>query len=321
MAELRTPDEALRFYRDMQRIRTFEMRLIELFRAAEFAGFLHSSVGQEAVAVGACAALSREDMITANHRSHGHLLAKGVAMNGLLAEIYGKKNGLCGGIAGHVHVADLANGVIGGNGVLGQNQPIAVGAALAMAMDKRANVVVSFFGDGTANEGAVHEAMNLAAVWRLPVIFLCERNEFAELTPYRTHFQIESIAERAKAYGFPGYTVDGTDVDAVAEVVGNAVADARAGRGAALIEARVVRWRGHYEGDSQAYRQDLTHSADPLEITAACYPSVLTGDICRDIEAAAEVEVEAAVKFARDGAYPDPEELFGPSISGEGMPL
>jgi TPP-dependent pyruvate/acetoin dehydrogenase alpha subunit len=311
MSDTRSAEEIVRFYRDMQRIRTFEMRVIDVFRAAEFAGFLHSAVGQEGVAVGACAALRKSDVITATHRSHGHLIAKGVAMDGLLAEIYGKANGLCQGVAGHVHVADLNNGVIGGNGVLGQNQPIAVGAALAIAMERRDDVVVSFFGDGTANEGAVHEAMNLAAVWQLPVIFLCERNEFAELTPYSSHFRIASIADRAKAYGFAGYSIDGSDVEAVADTVGKVVTEARAGQGPALVEARVVRWRGHYEGDPQAYRQNQDLSADPLEVLALRYPSVLTPELRQHIEGEAEAETEAAVAFARAGAYPDPTILFG----------
>lgn len=305
--------DILRIYREMARIRIFEEEIIKLFRAGEFPGFLHTAIGQEAVAVGACLNLEAEDWITATHRSHGHILAKGLPMKLLLAEIYGKTNGICGGVAGHVHVADLGRCILGGNGVLGQNQPIAVGLGLANKLLGARDLVVSFFGDGTANTGAVHEAMNLAAVWSLPVIFLCERNEFAELSTYSSQFCIQSIAERAKAYGFPGYSVNGEDVEAVLDIMDEVSAMVRSGSGPVLLEVKVIRWRGHYEGDPQDYRDDKRISQDPLEILAQRYPDILTADIRSKITEDAEGEMEEAIEFARAGDYPTPEEAFSPN--------
>ena len=300
-------DHVIRLYQEMQRIRTFELQTIKLFKAAEFAGFLHTSVGQEAIAVGACSQLRSTDYITATAR----LLAKGVPMDELLAEIYGKTNGICGGVAGHVHVADLSRNIIGGNGVLGQNQPIAGGLALGLKLRGRDDVVVSFFGDGAANEGAVHEAMNLAAVWSLPVLFLCERNDWAELSPISTQWRIDSIAVRARAYGFHGYRVDGSDVDAVEKLIREVIVELREGRGPALVEARVVRWRGHYEGDTQTYRADKQTTPDPLEVFAQRYPEILEDQVRRDIEAEAEKEMAKAIEYARQGEYPDPVAVYG----------
>lgn len=303
--------EVVELFRSMQRIRTFEEQVIKLFKAGEFSGFLHTGIGQEGVAVGVCSTLRRDDWITATHRSHGHLLAKGVPMGPLLAEIYGKTNGLCGGVAGHVHVADMARNVVGGNGVLGQNQPIAGGLGLGLKLQGSDAVVVSFFGDGTANEGAVHEAMNLAAVWSLPVLFLCERNEFAELSPYSSQFRIKSIADRAAAYGFPGYSVDGTDVEAVRTLIAEVIDRMRRGGGPALIEARVIRWHGHYEGDAQQYRdRDLKGSMDPLEVLAKRYPSDLEVSRRQSIANESLSEVGEAIQFARGGEYPTPEAVF-----------
>jgi TPP-dependent pyruvate/acetoin dehydrogenase alpha subunit len=304
--------QAVDLYRAMLRIRIFEERVIELFKSGEFHGFLHTGIGQEGVAVGVCSSLRADDWITATHRSHGHLLAKGVPMGPLLAEIYGKTNGLCGGVAGHVHVADLPRNVLGGNGVLGQNQPIAVGLALGLQLSKRDSIVVSFFGDGTANEGAVHEAMNLAAVWRLPVLFLCERNEFAELSPFSSQFRIQSIADRAVAYGFRGYSVDGSDVERVRALIATVIAEMRAGGGPALIEARVVRWRGHYEGDQQQYRDaSAPASPDPLTVLAERHPSILDDARRQSLRQEVLTEVGAAVEFARGGEYPQPDVVFG----------
>jgi 2-oxoisovalerate dehydrogenase E1 component len=299
-------------FRDLQRIRVFEEAVIRLFKASEFSGFLHTGIGQEAIAVGVCGTLAACDWLTATHRSHGHLIAKGVPMDVLLAEIYGKETGLCGGVAGHVHVADLSRHIVGGNGILGQNQPIAVGLALAVRLRREAAVVVSIFGDGTANEGAVHEAMNLAAVWHLPVLFVCERNEFAELSPFSAQFRIKSIAERAKAYGFEGYSIEGTDVERVAQLTERLLEAMRAGGGPALLELRVVRWHGHYEGDPQQYRDStLSRSADPLQVLIDRHPEVLTESVRQEILSAAQVEMDGAIGFARHGAHPDPARLFG----------
>jgi TPP-dependent pyruvate/acetoin dehydrogenase alpha subunit len=234
-------------------------------------------------------------------------------MDQLLAEIFGKSNGVCGGVAGHVHVADMSRNIVGGNGVLGQNQPIAAGLALGLQMRRRDDIVVSFFGDGTASEGAVHEAMNLAAVWSLPVLFLCERNEFAEFSDFSTQFRVSSIAERAHGYGFSGYSIDGSDVEAVEALVQKVVPDLREGHGPALIEARVVRWHGHYEGDTQAYRQDMRRSRDPLEVLVERYPEILEQSLRMGIEAETKAEMARATEFARRGEYPDSAAVFNRS--------
>lgn len=301
----------LDLYRSMRRIRHFEERVIELFKAGEFSGFLHTGIGQEAIAAGVVSRLRQSDYVTSTHRGHGHVLAKGVSMDALLAEIYGKVEGPNGGVAGHVHVTDLSQGLLGGNGVLGQNQPIAVGLALAKRLQGKDDVVVTFFGDGTANEGAVHEAMNLAGVWQLPVLFLCERNEWAELSPYTAHTRAASIADRAQGYGFKGYSVDGTDVEAVAALTDEIVANMRRGGGPALLETRVVRWHGHYEGDPQAYRDGMAPSADPLDVLTQRYPALLDAETRARIDAEAEAEMAEAVTFARAGHYPEPADLFG----------
>jgi TPP-dependent pyruvate/acetoin dehydrogenase alpha subunit len=299
-------------YRDMQRIRVFEEGVIKLFKASEFSGFLHTGIGQEAIAEGVCGSLRRDDWLTATHRSHGHLIAKGVPMDLLLAEIYGKECGLCGGVAGHVHVADMGRSIVGGNGILGQNQPIAVGLALGLRLRREDAVVVSIFGDGTANEGAVHEAMNLAAVWELPVLFVCERNEFAELSSFASQFKIRSIADRAPAYGFEGYSLDGTDVERVQSLIQELIVKMRNGAGPALVELRVVRWHGHYEGDTQQYRDaKLAPTADPLRLLVARHPDLLSEAVREDILARAKDEFEAAIRFARHGSYPDPNVVFG----------
>jgi 2-oxoisovalerate dehydrogenase E1 component len=298
-------------FREMQRIRVFEETVIRLFKASEFSGFLHTGIGQEAIAVGVCGSLQAEDWLTATHRSHGHLLARGVPMHLLLAEIYGKESGLCEGVAGHVHVADMTRRIVGGNGVLGQNQPIATGLALGLRLRRESAVVVSIFGDGTANEGAVHEAMNLAAIWELPVLFVCERNEFSELSPYTSQFKIKSVADRAAAYGFEGYSLEGTDVEAVGELVQRLTSKMRRGGGPALVELRVVRWHGHYEGDPQQYRDAaLRPSADPLQLLTESHPELLGQEVRESILTHAREEMEAAIRFARQGSHLDPEALF-----------
>lgn len=311
--------DPVELYRQMQRIRVFEERVIGLFRAGEFSGFLHTAIGQEAIAVGVCSQLRGSDWITATHRSHGHLLAKGMPMRDLLAEIYGKTNGVCGGVAGHVHVADLSRNILGGNGVLGQNQPIACGLALGKKLQNADDVVVTFFGDGSANLGAIHESMNFAAVWSLPVVFLCERNEFSELSHFSSQFRIDSIATRAASYGFPGYTVDGSDILAVLDTASKAISYVREGRGPVLIEARVVRWHGHYEGDPQTYRDggaEGGRTPDPLIVLNQQCQDILTETECAAIREDALREMEDAVEFARSGVYPTLEEIYPRDVLG-----
>lgn len=304
-------------YTTMARVRAFEERAGDLFAAGRLPGFIHLSVGQEAVAVGAIAALRPDDYITATHRGHGQIIAKGGELAPMMAELMGRESGYCRGKGGSMHLFSFDLGVLGANGILGAAQPIAVGAALSAQLRGTDQVVVTFLGEGASAEGAVHEAMNLAGVWTLPVVFLFEVNGYAELSPYDVHVAVPSLAARGPAYGMPGESVDGTDVVAVHQAVQRAVARARAGEGPSVVEARTVRWRGHYEGDPQKYRdaEELAArgSRDPLAATASLLRAAGADDAWfAAVEAAVEAEVDAAVAAA-DAA---PEPALGEAYEG-----
>ncbi len=245
---------ARNLYQTMLRIRVFEEAVGHLFTEGKLPGFVHLSLGQEAVAAGACAALRRDDVIATNHRGHGHCLAKGADPRRMMAELFGNQSGYSRGVGGSMHIADLDQGVLGANGIVGASILIASGAAFAFQVRHTDRVAVAFFGDGAANEGAFHEGLNLAALWRLPVIFLCENNGYAEMTPESVHHAGAGIAERGAAYGISGRTVDGTDALAVYDQMCDAVQRCRRGEGPVLLEAHTHRWRGHFEGDDQKYR-------------------------------------------------------------------
>lgn len=303
------PRELMARYETMLKIRTFEERAIRLFKDGELPGFIHSSVGQEGVAVGVMGALREDDYITSTHRGHGHIIAKGGELGPMMAELMGKKTGYCKGKGGSMHIFSLGLGVLGANGILGAGQPIAVGAALSARVRGTAQVVATFFGEGASAQGAVHEAMNLAAIWSLPVVFVCEVNGFAELTPYDVHVSVPSMVERASAYGIPATSVDGTDVVAVHEVVEGAVETARGGS-PNLVEARTIRWRGHYEGDPQGYRspEELAATADRDPIRFLEDRMRRSGTEEREFDAVRErvrTEVEDAVEFARSSPLPE----------------
>ena len=241
----------------MARIRAFETRVTELYRDGEIPGFVHTSLGQEGVAVGICAALRDDDYLATTHRGHGHCLAKGADLDGMMAELFAKVTGLCRGKGGSMHVADPARGILGANAIVGASLPLAVGAALSSKLRKQGRVAVAFFGEGAVNQGAFHEAVNLAAIWELPVLFACENNVYAEFTDSRRMTRVPSVAERAKAgYGVESAIVDGNDVVAVQSVARDAVEQCRSGRGPFLIEAETYRWQGHYEGDAQPYKPE-----------------------------------------------------------------
>lgn len=249
-----TADQLLHAYRVMRTIRVFEERLHVEFATGEIPGFVHLYAGEEASAAGVMAHLRDDDCIASNHRGHGHCIAKGVDVHGMMAEIYGKKTGVCQGKGGSMHIADFEKGMLGANGIVGAGAPLVVGAALAAKLKGTDGVAVVFFGDGGSNEGAVFEAMNMASVWNLPCLFIAENNGYAEATASNWSVACDHIADRAAGFGMPGVTVDGFDFFAVHEAAGAAVERARAGEGPSLIEVKLTRYYGHFEGDAQTYR-------------------------------------------------------------------
>lgn len=249
-----TAEQLLHAYRVMRTIRVFEERLHVEFATGEIPGFVHLYAGEEASAAGVMAHLRDDDCIASNHRGHGHCIAKGVDVYGMMAEIYGKKTGVCQGKGGSMHIADFEKGMLGANGIVGAGAPLVVGAALAARLKGTDSVAVVFFGDGGSNEGAVFEAMNMASVWNLPCLFIAENNGYAEATASNWSVACDHIADRAAGFGMPGVTVDGFDFFAVHEAAGAAVERARAGEGPSLIEVKLTRYYGHFEGDAQTYR-------------------------------------------------------------------
>lgn len=241
-------------YRKMVLIRKFEMCASKLFAQNKLPGFLHLYVGEEAVATGVCSALEVTDYITSTHRGHGHLIAKGGDVKKMMAELFAKETGYCKGKGGSMHISDRDKGILGANGIVGAGIPIATGAAFASKYKGDGRVAVGFFGDGAANRGTFHEALNMAAAFKLPAVFVCENNLFAISVCARYHMAISDISDRAAAYGMPGYSIDGNDVELVYETTKAAVERARRGEGPTLIECKTWRHRGHYEGDPDDYR-------------------------------------------------------------------
>jgi len=302
--------------RKMWEIRAFEEKAIELFTAGELPGFLHSQIGQEAVCAGTCACLRADDYITSTHRGHGDLIAKGARPDRMMAELFGRETGYCRGKGGSMHILDFGRGVLGANGIVGAGLPIGVGAALSALLRKTDQVCVCFFGDGASNIGAFHEALNLASVWVLPVVFVCQNNDYAESTPRRVQQTIADIAARASSYDMPGEAVNGMDVLAVRETVGEAVARARAGEGPTLVEAKTYRYMGHYIGDPGVYRTreevEDWRARDPIASFEArlAGAGVLDAGDARQLEAELRRLVEDAVEFARSSPDPMPESAF-----------
>jgi acetoin:2,6-dichlorophenolindophenol oxidoreductase subunit alpha len=304
-------------YSQMALVRSFETRVAELYRDGEIPGFVHTSLGQEAVAVGVCSALRDDDYIATTHRGHGHVLAKGADLGGMMAELFAKATGLCGGKGGSMHVADPARGILGANAIVGASMPLATGAALSSKLLGQARVAVAFFGDGAVNQGTFHESLNLAAIWDLPVIFACENNGYSEFTDSRTMTRVPVVAERAAAYGVSASTVDGNVVEAVREATLAAAEECRASRGPALLELQTYRWHGHYEGDAQPYKPDdeAEHwrgKRDPLLLAEAelLRRGEATQAELEAIRSGADGLVAKAVEFARSAPEPTPEEAF-----------
>lgn len=265
-----SPEDLLRMYRTMVLVRQAEERLVRLFSEGRMPGFIHSYIGEEATAVGVCSALRSDDYLTSTHRGHGHILAKGGDPARFFAELYGKESGYCRGKGGSMHVTDLDLGILGANGIVGAGIPIAAGAALASRMRGTDQVAVAFLGDGATDIGVFHEALNMASLWEVPAVFVCENNGYADFMAQSVHQKIKRVSERAAAYSMPGVTVDGNDVEAVYDAATEAVARARSGGGPTFVECVTYRLRGHYEGDPQPYRSaaevEQWKRRDPLRI-------------------------------------------------------
>ncbi|WP_306441007.1 thiamine pyrophosphate-dependent dehydrogenase E1 component subunit alpha [Methyloversatilis sp. XJ19-13] len=317
MSSSLTREGLLQAYRTMRTIREFEERLHVDFATGEIPGFVHLYAGEEASATGICMHLNRDDYIASTHRGHGHCIAKGVDPVGMMAEIWGKRTGTCKGKGGSMHIADLDVGMLGANGIVGGGGPLICGTALASKLRGSNNVGVCFFGDGASNQGTIFEAMNLAAVWKLPVIFVGENNGYAEATASKFSVACENIADRASAFGMPGVITDGFDFFAVHEAAGEAIKRAREGGGPTLLEVKLSRYYGHFEGDQQTYRapgevQKLRETKDCLMQFARRVTS--RGELSMAELEAIDVEVktliDASVVKAKADPLPLPEDLM-----------
>ncbi len=287
--------------------RAFEENAEEMYALGKVHGTMHLSIGQEAIAAGASSAITRNDYLLNTHRGHGHFLAWGGDLNRMMAEFLGKENGYCRGRGGSMHIADVESNNLGANGIVGGNLPIAVGVGLSIKIRKTKQVALTLFGDGAANEGAFHESLNMASIWSLPIIYLCENNLYAMSTPFDQAFKIEEISQRAAAYGIKGVTVDGNDVFAVHKAVREAAERARSGDGPTLIEAITYRWRGHSKSDRQAYRtrEEVKEwmKKDPIPRFASKIG--VTDKEMQDIQNRVKIDIQKAVAFAEKSPEPD----------------
>jgi len=307
---------ALDLYRVMRTIRSFEERSTQLFGENKIWGTIHSYAGEEAIAAGVCAHLRDDDWITSTHRGHGHCIAKGADLGKMFAELLGRETGYCRGRGGSMHIADTSKGNLGANGIVGGGIPIATGAALTAQHLGTDQVAVSFFGDGAANQGTFHESLNLAAIWKLPAIYVCENNQYAESLPVKRAFAIENIAVRAGGYGMPGVRVDGRDVRAVHEAAGEAVSRARSGKGPTLLVADSDRYECHYYGDPRKYQtkdeiEGWRKRFDPI-VDARAW--IVAGRLASETDLAAidksvAGEIDRAVAWAEQGPLASPIRL------------
>lgn len=303
-------------YEVMVRIRFFEERLKDEYSTGKVPGFIHLYCGEEAVAAGFAPHLKVDDYITSTHRGHGHCIAKGVSMRSMVAELLARSTGLCKGKGGSMHIADFERGMIGANGIVAGGLGIACGAGLSAKLRGTKQVVVPFFGDGATNQGIFHEAMNLAAIWKLPVIFACENNHYSQGTLHSYASAVERVADRAAAYGMPGVTVDGMDVLAVYKAVGEAVERARNGQGPILLEFDTHRYYGHFQGDAQRYRiageDERARASDPIATyrKKALENGWLTEEVITRIEARVLADIDDAWVFGYESPMPDPSEAL-----------
>ena len=310
-------DRLLETYRTMRTIRSFEQTLNELSQAGRVPGFLHLYAGEEAIAAGVCVSLDDHDYVTSTHRGHGHSIAKGVDLNAMMAEIFGKRSGVCKGKGGSMHIADIGKGMLGANGIVGGGIPLAIGAALSVKVRKTGGVAVSFFGDGATNQGAFHESLNIASILKLPVVFVIENNGYGEATPVEYHVNIRDLAVRATSYGIPGVVVEGMDFFDVYEKSRAAIERARRGEGPSLLECKTYRYFGHYVGDPLTYRtkeetEKVRTSRDPIdsfEKRVVSSGKVATADL-RSVDEQVAKAIAEAVKFAEASPAPDPSDLL-----------
>ena len=309
-----TTEKQLEMLRSMQIIRRFEERASDDYQAGAIYGVVHCYIGEEAVAVGICSALNRDDQIISTHRGHGHCLAKGADLNRMMAELYGRQAGYCKGKGGSMHIADFSIGMLGANGIVAGGIPIVTGAGLAAQLEGKGRVAVSFFGDGASNAGPFHESINIAATWKLPMLYVCENNLYSAGTTAAETLALSDVAARATGYGIPGVVVDGNDVMAVYEAAEAAVNRARAGQGPTLIECKTYRWRGHTErpGQEDPRPQDEIETwrqRDPINRFAANLmdQGVLTEEAWEKMDAEILAAIEDAVKFSEESPFPDPD--------------
>jgi len=303
------------FYTLMLKIRKVEEKLMEVFANGEIPGFIHVCIGQEATPVAVCSHLTDEDYMANTHRGHGHALAKGIDMNLFMAELFGRRNGPCRGRSGSMHLADASLGILGANGIVGGGIPIATGAALAAKYFKNNRVTVCFFGEGATDEGTFHESLNLASVMDLPIVFVCENNQWAEFTPQSVHMKIQRVSERAAAYDIPGVSVP-NDFNTIHKAAEKAIQRAREGAGPTLLEVQSTRWHGHFVGDAQKYRPtediDAAMQSDCIADFEALLleQKYLNSRSIKKIQEQVLQEVDSAVEFARESPRPETSELM-----------
>jgi pyruvate dehydrogenase E1 component alpha subunit len=310
------PDLVIDMLKKMYEIRFFEETVDDLFARGLVHGTMHLSVGQEASAVGSIYALNNEDYILSTHRGHGHCIAKGADINLMMAEFMGKETGYCRGRGGSMHIADMEGRNLGANGVVGGGIPLAVGVGLSLKMRRSDEIVMGFFGDGAANQGCFHEALNMAAIWSLPIVYVCENNQYGMSMSTRRALSIERIAQRADAYGIPGVTVDGNDVLEVYEAARKAVETARSGEGPILLECVTYRWKGHSKSDQELYRTKEELQAwkkkDPIARFRKLLVSegVITKEEVATIEEEANRTIAAALEYAQSSPEPDVDTIL-----------
>ena len=299
-------------YKRMVLIRRFEERVQHLFSSRVMPGSVHQYIGQEAVAVGICMQLMEEDYITSTHRGHGHCIAKGMDIKKIMAELFAKKTGCCRGMGGSMHISDLGTGIIGANGIVGGGIPLATGAAWSIKYKKEKRVVICFFGEGASNEGSFHESLNLAAVWKLPVVYICENNIYGYTTHYKRTTILDDIAKRGAAYGVPGIVADGMDVLDVYKKTARMIKRARAGDGASLVECKTYRYRGHSINDKSTYRKkdevEKWKKNDPIENFKSYLIDKhgINTDELEDINEEIDIQIDEAIKFAENSPDTDP---------------
>ena len=313
-----SPEQQREMLRQMQTIRRFEERASDDFHAGHIYGVVHCYIGEEAIAVGVCAALNRDDQIISTHRGHGHCIAKGADLDRMMAELYGREAGYCKGKGGSMHIADFGIGMLGANGIVAGGIPIVTGAGLAAQLEGKGRVAVSFFGDGASNAGPFHESLNIAAVWKLPMIYVCENNQWSAETPASSTLALPDVAARAAGYGIPGVIVDGNDVIAVHEAAVAAVARARAGEGPTLIECKSYRWRKHTERHEQGDRRppdeiEAWKAKDPIKRMVEYLKSQqgqLTDEEFQAMDREILARIEKSVVFAKASPFPVPEKAL-----------